>query len=113
MAEMEMRLMVGVTSTWSTLRPRGSSGALAGSELVMAFASWRGTQIDKRSHDQSRAASRHLNCTDLQAAALDRHGAGEAGCMLVLPGPPLAPTSSTVVIPVTAISGDPSTTRTR
>lgn len=40
MAEMEMRLMVGVTSTWSTLRPRGSSGALPGSEFFMAFPSW-------------------------------------------------------------------------
>lgn len=40
MAEMEMRLMVGVTSTWSTLRPRGSSGALSGSEFFMAFPSW-------------------------------------------------------------------------
>lgn len=42
MAEMEIRLMVGVTSTWSTLRPRGSSGALSGSEFFMAFPSWSG-----------------------------------------------------------------------
>lgn len=41
MAEMEMRRVVGVTSTWSTLRPRGSSGALSGSEFFMAFPSWR------------------------------------------------------------------------
>lgn len=39
MAEMEMRLMVGVTSTWSTLRPRDSSGALSGSEFFMALPS--------------------------------------------------------------------------
>lgn len=39
MAEREMRLMVGVTSTWSTLRPRGSSGALSGSEFFMALPS--------------------------------------------------------------------------
>lgn len=39
MAEMEMRLMVGVTSTCSTLRPCGSSGALSGSEFFMAFPS--------------------------------------------------------------------------
>ena len=36
MAEMEMRLTVGVTSTWSTWRARGSSGALAGREFLMA-----------------------------------------------------------------------------
>lgn len=61
MAEIEMRLLVGVTSTWSTLRPRGSSGALAGREFFMAFASWRRhVQIDKQSHDQSRVASQHL-----------------------------------------------------
>lgn len=39
MAEMEMRLMVGVTSTWSTLRPRDWSGALSGSEFFMALPS--------------------------------------------------------------------------
>lgn len=39
MAEMEMRLMVGVTSTWRTVRPRDSSGGLSGSEFFMAFPS--------------------------------------------------------------------------
>lgn len=39
MAEMEMRLMVGVTSTCRTFRPRDSSGGLSGSEFFMAFPS--------------------------------------------------------------------------
>lgn len=39
MAEMEMRLMVGVTSTWRTFRPLDSSGGLSGSEFFMAFPS--------------------------------------------------------------------------
>lgn len=40
MAEIEMRLTVGVTSTWSTLRPCGSVGALSGSEFLMALPNW-------------------------------------------------------------------------
>jgi len=38
-AEMDIRLMVGVTSNWSNLRPRCASGALSGSEFFMAFPS--------------------------------------------------------------------------
>lgn len=44
-AEMEMRLTVGVTSTWSTLRPRGSLGALSGREFFMAFPNWCDTKV--------------------------------------------------------------------
>ena len=38
MADREIRLTVGVTSTCRILRPRDPSGALEGNELFMAFA---------------------------------------------------------------------------